>query len=117
MWSELRKHLGEMTHPRLFIQGLGTFAVRPGKIDYYLIKYKNFLRTMNPKSFEEYSHKRTIEQHYERYQKIKELLLQEEHRKYEKIKVKKAYGVTKNMEQQEKDSGGDQEQSIQETGD
>ena len=106
-----------MTHTHVLVDSLGTFSVRPAKIDLYLLRYNKYLTLTKPKSFEEYSHRKTIEKQYERYLRVKELLLQEEKRKYDKFKVKRAYAVTKTLEQQEENPGGNQEQSLQEGGD
>jgi nucleoid DNA-binding protein len=110
VWSEIKKSLTEMTHSQLYVNDFGTFSVRKARLNKALTNYKIYLDSEAPKSFEEYSHRMTIEKNYKKYLVIKEQLDKEHYRKVEKFRIKKQYENSKNINNREGDSGGSQEQ-------
>jgi len=50
-WSQIRSTLITGKHHNIFVENIGTFAVKPGKLKDIIKKHEDILRHMEPSSF------------------------------------------------------------------
>lgn len=113
-WSEVRKHLSEMTHCSLTINNLGIFTIKHWKIDEFIETYHKHLNKGDAMTFKEATYRKTMEKQYNNFLRIKEIFEKEELRKLETKEKRKKYESTKTMGGEVQDNGGAPEQCDQE---
>jgi hypothetical protein len=113
LWSEVRKHLSDMTYPSITLRKLGTFVVKPWKVDQYIENYKKHLEK-EALTFAEFTYRKSMEKQYKSFLKIKKELDKELVRKAEKKKTRQEYESAKTMGEQIQNNGGSPEQCDQE---
>ena len=113
LWSEIRKHLSDITYSSITVRKLGIFVVKPWKIDQYIENYKKHIEK-DALTFAEFTYKKHMEKQYESFLRIKKELDKELVRKAEKKKTRQEYESAKTMGEQIQDNGGSPEQCDQE---
>ena len=113
MWSEIRKHLSEMTYSSITVRKLGIFLVKPWKVEQYIESYKKHIEK-DALTFAEFTYKKHMESQYKAFIRIKKELDKELKRKAEKKKTRQEYESAKTMGEQVQDNGGAPEQCDQE---
>lgn len=108
-WSEVRKNLAEMSTSHLTIGKLGTFMVKPWKVDELLGISERFLEKASQErmlSFKDYGYVKAIERRKTLLLKMKAEFEKENLRKQEAKKRREEYEISKNLDKQETDPGG-----------
>lgn len=113
MWSEIRKHLSDMTYSSITVRKLGIFLVKPWKVDQYIESYKKHIEK-DALTFAEFTYKKHMQKQYKAFIRIKKELDKESKRKAEKKKTRQEYESAKTMGEQVQDNGGAPEQCDQE---
>ena len=113
MWSEIRKHLSEMTYSSITVRKLGIFLVKPWKVEQYIESYKKHIEK-DALTVAEFTYKKHMESQYKAFIRIKKELDKELKRKAEKKKTRQEYESAKTMGEQIQDNGGAPEQCDQE---
>lgn len=99
-WSRVRKELEKLEEPNVFVDGFGTFYVKPKSLKSEMLKYEIFLKSIDAKEFTRYPYYRIAKEKLERLQVISDKVYQEHLRQKEKID--KRYGNnTGSMEEEE----------------
>lgn len=87
-YKEVRQNLTGLTHPRLNIEGLGHFAIKPGTVRKTIPRYQKSLENHDTSTFGAYYNKKMVENKLEALIDIeKKISLQEE--KKEQFKQEK----------------------------
>ena len=103
-YSTLHKMIDSMEHPQIEVVGLGTFKVRPNKLDELIDDKKRFLDSMGtPTTMTKMTIKRNVEVQWERAQNLKEKV-EEENKRREEFRKQKYGESNQNMEEQREDS-------------
>ena len=113
-WSEVRKHLSEMTHFNINISGFGAFTIKHWKIDEFIQSFDKHLNKGDAMTFSEAKYRKSMEKQYANFLRIKEEIDKEELRKLETKEKRKKYELAKTMGEQVQDNGGTPEQCDQE---
>lgn len=113
-WSELRKSLSEMTHHNITVSKLGVFTVKHWKIDEFIESYKVHLEKIEAMTWKEATYRKSIENQYSNFQRLKSHIEDEFQRKAEKKKTRQEYESIKTMGEQVQDNGGAPEQCDKE---
>ena len=61
-YKEVKNNLTELIHPRINVDGLGQFVVRPGIVRKTIPKYKKILETHDTSTFSAYYNKKMLEE-------------------------------------------------------
>lgn len=100
-YKNVRQNLSGLTHPRLNVEGLGHFVVRPGTVRKAIPKYYKALENHDTSTFGAYYNKKMIEGKLEALIDIEKKISQQEEKK-EQFKNSKNENKSKgNMEEQE----------------
>lgn len=113
-WSELRKHLSEMTSPNITVTKLGVFTVKHWKIEEFIESYRINLEKTEALTWTEATYRKSIEKQHASFVRLKNEMEKEFERKAEKKKTRQEYEHTKTMGEQIQDNGGTPEQCDQE---
>ncbi len=113
LWSEIRKHLSDMSYCSITVRKLGIFVVKPWKIEEYIGNYKKHIEK-DALTFKEFTYRKHMENQYKSFLRIKKELDKELVRKADKIKIRQEYESAKIMGEQIQDNGGAPEQCDQE---
>ena len=113
-WSELRKHLSEMTHPNITVTKLGVFTVKHWKIDEFIQSYKVHLERTEALTWTEATYRKSMERQHANFVRLKSEMEKEFQRKVDKKKTRDEYESFKTMGEQIQDNGGSPEQCDQE---
>lgn len=114
-WSEIRKTLTELSTINISIRRFGIFTLKHWKVDEFINNYKTHL-DKEAMTFEEAKYRKKMETQYNRFLKLKELVVEEELRKIKKKETRITYEHSKNMGEQIQDNGGSSQHSNQEEG-
>jgi len=98
-YSKLRKRLTDMKDPRIQIENLGTFKVKPRELRKLIAKYTNNLAVLKPESFNQMRFQKKLQL---RLLQVKQLQIKVNREKTKKTKFiikKNAAKYKKNMEQ------------------
>lgn len=87
-YSTIRKQMGDLTHPRLNIEGLGQFITKPGFIKTSIPKIEKMLENHETSTYSAYYNKKMLEEKLEKLKKLNINISEEEKRK-EEIKLKR----------------------------
>lgn len=102
-YKNVRQNLSGLTHPRLNVEGLGHFVVRPGTVRKAIPKYYKALENHDTSTFGAYYNKKMIEGKLEALIDIEKKISQQEEKK-EQFKNSKNENKSKgNMEEPETD--------------
>tara|TARA_R110000868_G_C10935204_1_gene766655 strand:- start:259 stop:663 length:405 start_codon:yes stop_codon:yes gene_type:complete len=102
-YKEVRQNLSNLKHPRLNVEGLGHFAVKPGTVRKAIPRYTKSLENHDTSTYGAYYNKKMVESKIEALIDIeKKISLQEE--KKDNFKQKKNENQSKgNLEEPETD--------------
>lgn len=104
-YKALKNQLSNLSHPRINVEGLGHFVVRPGMVKKSITRYSKALENHDTSTFSAYHNKRIVENKLELLIEMeRKLILQEEDK--HKLKEKKDEYIKNNLGEQETDSGG-----------
>ena len=81
-WSRLRKALINLEYPIINIEGLGHLTIRPIKLNDITIEYKQILKHINPKYFQNFHRMKDLELKVDKLDKMALML-----EKVEKLKI------------------------------
>jgi nucleoid DNA-binding protein len=102
-YKEVRKAMTELKHPRLVIEGLGNFVIKPYAVRKAIPRYIKTLDDHDTSTFNAYYNKKSVENKLDALIKIEEKIVEEEKSKETFLKRKDEY-LKKNMERPEQDS-------------
>ena len=77
-YSQVRKNLSKLTHPRIVLPGLGTFTVRKQKLKNQVKKNSDILNNLDPTKFNDYKVHRSVREKLERLTSMQEIITKEE---------------------------------------
>ena len=102
-YKEVRKAMTELKHPRLVIEGLGNFVIKPYAVRKAIPRYIKTLDDHDTSTFNAYYNKKSVENKQDALIKIEEKIVEEEKSKETFLKRKDEY-LKKNMERPKQDS-------------
>ena len=103
-YKDVRQNLSNLTHPRLNVEGLGHFAIKPGSVRKAIPRYQKSLEEHDTSTFGAYYNKKMVESKLEALIDIEKKISQQEEKK-EQFKQEKYEGKSKgNLEEPETDS-------------
>lgn len=99
-WSRVRKELEKLEDPNVYVDGFGTFYVKPKSLKSEMLKYEMFLKSINSKEFTRYPYYKIAKEKLARLQVISDKVYEEHLR--QKAKIDKRYGnTTGSLEEEE----------------
>ncbi len=113
-WSEIRKHLSEMTHYNISISNLGIFTIKHWRLDEFVDTYEKHLNKGDAMTFQEAKYRKSMEKQYNNFLRIKKEFDKEAFRKLETKEKRRKYESAKIMGEQIQNNGGSSEQCDQE---
>jgi hypothetical protein len=102
-YREVRNAMTELKHPKLVIEGLGNFVIKPYAVRKAIPRYIKTLDDHDTSTFNAYYNKKSVENKLDALIKIEEKIVEEEKNKETFLKRKNEY-IKKNMERPEQDS-------------
>lgn len=103
-YKDVRQNLTSLTHPRLNVEGLGHFVVKPGTVRKAIPRYQKSLENHDTSTFGAYYNKKMIEGKLESLIDIEKKISQQEDKK-EQFKQKRNEDKSqRDMEESETDS-------------
>lgn len=108
-WSEIRKYLSDLKGINIKVNNLGTFNIKPWRVDEFIETYGKHLKKTKGVTFAEAKYRKQMEEQYNVFLRLKGFLEEEEKKKQNKKEEKKEYELAKNMDKQETDPGGNKE--------
>ena len=103
-YKDVRQNLTSLTHPRLNVEGLGHFVVKPGTVRKAIPRYQKSLENHDTSTFGAYYNKKMIEGKLESLIDIEKKISQQEDKK-EQFKQKRNEDKSqRDMEEPETDS-------------
>lgn len=97
-YSELRKKLNDIEHPRIKINHLGTFKIKTKELLFLKAKFHAHLNALNnPESFNQMKLKKELEDKIDNLGRVIDILKEESKRK-KQIKEKRNEEIQRNME-------------------
>jgi fructose-specific phosphotransferase system component IIB len=90
-YSELRKTLSNLTHPRIDVEGLGHFVAKTGLVRKSIPKYTNILKNHDTSTYGAYFNKKMLETKLELLIQLEHKILLQEIKKDEFKKMKEEY--------------------------
>jgi hypothetical protein len=95
-YAKLRKNLSELSHPKIFVDGLGTFSVRKNRLEAQIKSKKSHLGNIVNNTYSGYEKKLAIE---DRIDEMESLLITLKEQELEKKDFKKnKHGSKKDLE-------------------
>lgn len=113
-WSEVRKNLSELSATSITVSRLGIFQIKDWKVDEFISSYKKHLDMHEGLTFREFKYRRQMENQYNNFLRMKELIDKCEKKKLDVKNKRIEYENNKSMGQPGEDNGGPDEQSVQE---
>lgn len=104
-FKSLKDQLSNLSHPRINVEGLGHFVIKPGMVKKSIMRYSKALENHDTSTFNAYHNKRMVENKLELLIEMERKLLVQEEEK-QKFKEKKDEYIKNNLGEQETDSGG-----------
>ena len=77
-YAKLRKNLSELSHPKIFVDGLGTFSVRKNRLEEQIKRKKSHLGNIVNNTYSGYEKKRIIEDRIDEMESVLETLTEQE---------------------------------------
>jgi nucleoid DNA-binding protein len=99
-WSRVRKELEKLQEPNIYVDGFGTFYIKPKSLKSEMLKYESFLKSINSKEFTRYPYYKIAKEKLDRLQIISDKVYQEHLR--QKQKIDQRYGNTTGSMEEEK---------------
>ena len=112
-WSEVRRAITDIPHPRININNLGVFEIRKIPLENTIKRYERFRNKIPVNEFKKYTLYSKISNRIATLERAYKLL-NEGLEKKTKIKVLRYEQYNQSLEAQRSNPGGDQEQSVQE---
>lgn len=102
-WAGVRKAISSVLYPKINIENLGIFNLRPQVLDKTILKYERSLAKSNPVSFNQYAKYNSVKGRIEILERAKKLIDEEKERRKE-IKTNRYGRTNTNMEEEGEDS-------------
>ena len=96
-WASVRKSIGNITHPRINIDGLGIFRIKPTILEKVILKYNITMGGFKSPNFQAYPRYQALKQRSETLEKAKEVL-RSEYDRLQEIKKQKNENISRGME-------------------
>lgn len=77
-YAKLRKNLSELSYPKIFVDGLGTFSVRKNRLEEQIKRKKSHLGNIVNNTYSGYEKKRIIEDRIDEMESVLETLTEQE---------------------------------------
>ncbi len=77
-YSKLRKNLSELTHPKIFVDGLGTFSIRKNRLKKQIKRKKSYLGNVVNNTYSGYEKKLTTQDRIEEMESVLKMLEEQE---------------------------------------
>jgi nucleoid DNA-binding protein len=103
-YKEVRQNLTNLKHPRLNVEGLGHFVVKPGTVRKAIPRYQKSLENHDTSTFGAYYNKKMIEGKLEALIDIEQKISKQEEKKEQFKQDKNEVKLKGNMEEPETDS-------------
>jgi len=94
-----------LEEPRVYIESLGTFYVKPKSLMKEIYKNETYIKGVNPKDFNKYPLYSNAQKRLEKFKVLKDKVYEENDRKV-KIRKQRFNEVTGNLEKQGENTGG-----------
>lgn len=95
-YSKLRKNLSDLTYPKIFVDGLGTFIIRKNRLDKEIKRKKSYLGNILNNTYSGYEKKLAIQDRIEQMEALLSILKEQEEEK-KQFKTKKNAKSKKNL--------------------
>jgi hypothetical protein len=96
-WLNVRKSIGSIAHPRINIDGLGIFRIKPTILEKVILKYNITMAGFKSPNFQAYPRYQALKERSETLQKAKEIL-KAEYDRLQEIKKQKNENISRGME-------------------
>ena len=96
-WLNVRKSIGSIAHPRINIDGLGIFRIKPTILEKVILKYNITMAGFKNPNFQAYPRYQALKERSETLQKAKEIL-KAEYDRLQEIKKQKNENISRGME-------------------
>jgi len=103
-YKDVRQNLTSLTHPRLNVEGLGHFVVKPGTVRKAIPRYQKSLENHDTSTFGAYYNKKMIEGKLEALIDIEKKISQQEDKKEQYKQKRNEDKSQRDMEEPETDS-------------
>ena len=113
-WSEIRRHLSDITYTSITVRRLGIFNIKHWKVEEYIDTYKKHLDSVENSTFKKFKYRKKMEEQYESFIRIKQMLDEQVDKKKDVKEKREKYESAKTMGEQIQDNGGTPEQRNQE---
>ena len=77
-YSKLRKNLSELTNPKIFVDGLGTFSIRKNRLEKQIKRKKSYLGNVVNNTYSGYEKKLTTQNRIEEMESVLKMLEEQE---------------------------------------
>ncbi len=82
-YNKLRKSLSELEHPKIFVDGLGTFSIRKNRLQKQIKRKKSYLGNIVNNTYSGYQKKLSIEDRIDEMENVLKMLEEQELEKKE----------------------------------
>lgn len=113
-WSDVRKHLSELTFHSITIPVMGRFMVKHWRIDEYIANYQKHLSTNTAYTFKTAIYRNSMRKQYKNFLRLKKEFEKELVKKDLKKEEKRQYELAKTMGEQVQNNGGSSKQCDKE---
>lgn len=97
-WSNVRKAISTVAHPRVNIEGLGVFRVKPRVLDKTIDTYKITMAGFKSPNFQAYPRYQALKERLEALQRAAEIL-ESEYQRLQQIKTDKNGNIPRGLEE------------------
>lgn len=102
-WSNVRKCISSVSHPKLNIENLGILQLKNGQLDKTITKYYRLLDKIAPSTFNQYGKYNSVRNRIDILENAqKQMAIEKERRK--EIKTNRYEWINRNLEEEGKDS-------------
>lgn len=89
-YGKVRKHLSELTSTSLYVEGLGTFSIRKGRLENKIKRHRDILGNLEKMTFKGYDKHIAVKEKLENLEKASKMIKKKEDRKKKWKKKHKA---------------------------
>jgi len=104
-WEMVRKTMEDLEEPRICIDGLGTFYVKPKSLAKEIYKNETYIKGVDPQDFNKYPLYANAQKRLEKFKALKDKVYEENDRKV-KLRKQRFNEVTGHLEKQGEDPRG-----------
>ena len=80
-YGKVRKHLSELTYPNLYVDGLGTFSIRKGRLENKIKRHRDMLGNLEKMTFKGYDKHIAVKEKLENLETAYKMIKKKEERK------------------------------------